>query len=241
MIKIIYAIILAYFLLGGIGFYIINRKREPEIARKSYTKYAFYFIIIHVIFFSIVIKPEVFRILASVIIFISAFELFKLRNLNSNKQNGFFLISLFLFALFAFGFYLFSGLNKQLMLYVFLILSIFDSFSQISGQLFGERKILPTISPNKTIGGVVGGTCFAVASSLLLGQLYAGVSLKSALLALGVVLFAFLGDAATSYYKRRYNVKDFSNWIPGHGGFLDRFDSLLAGGAFGAFYIYVLN
>lgn len=241
MIKIIYAIILAYFVLGGLGFYLINRKREWEVARKSYTKFISYFVIIHIIFLSIVIRPDIFRIVSIGIIFVSFIELLRLRGFNNRKQDIFFLFSLVLFVLFALGFFIFSGLSMEIMLFVFLILSIFDSFSQISGQLFGKIKLLPTISPNKTLGGLVGGAGFALASSLLLGDLYSGTSIKTVLLAFGVVVFAFLGDIAASYYKRRYNVKDFSNWIPGHGGFLDRFDSLLAGGAFGACYIYLLS
>ncbi|RUT73381.1 phosphatidate cytidylyltransferase [Ancylomarina longa] len=241
MVQIIYSIILSYFVLGGIGFYLINRKREWEIAKKSYTKFVSYFFIIHILFFSIVLKPELFRFLSGAIIFISTIELIKLRKFNEFKQNGFFVVSIVLFAIAASGFLVFSTLQWENILFVFLILSIFDSFSQISGQLFGKRKIVPNISPNKTLGGLVGGTLFAVSSSFLLGDLYQGKSLHTVLLAFGVVVFAFLGDLAASYYKRRYNVKDFSNWIPGHGGFLDRFDSLIAGGAWSAFYIYLLS
>ncbi len=151
------------------------------------------------------------------------------------------MLSLLIFIFLAAGFFIFSGLPWEVMLFVFLILSIFDSFSQISGQLFGKKKIFPTISPNKTLGGLLGGAIIAIASSLLLGNLYEGVSLKTLSMAIGVVFFAFLGDLAASYYKRKYRVKDFSNLIPGHGGFLDRFDSLIAGGAWGAFYIYLLS
>lgn len=241
MIKIIYSIILAYFLLGGIGFYLINRKKDVEVAKKSYTKFASYFFIIHILFFSITIKPEFFRFLSLGIIFISLIELCRLQGYKKSGQLGFFILSLLIFIPLSSGFYLFSGLDWEVILFVFLTLSIFDSFSQISGQLFGKTKILPEISPNKTLGGLIGGAIFAVGSSLLLGNLYAGVSFKTALMAFGVVIFAFLGDIAASYYKRRYKVKDFSNLIPGHGGFLDRFDSLLVGGAWAAFYIYLVN
>jgi phosphatidate cytidylyltransferase len=59
--------------------------------------------------------------------------------------------------------------------------------------------------------------------------------------AAGIVVFAFIGDASKSYYKRRYNVKDFSNFIPENGGFLDRFDSLISGGAWVALSGFIIN
>ena len=133
------------------------------------------------------------------------------------------------------GLFLFSGMKKELILYVFLILSIFDSFSQISGQLWGKTKLFPKISPNKTAEGLVGGAIMAIASTFLLKTL-TGLNMPAALfLATGVVVFAFLGDAMASVYKRKYNAKDFSKLIPGHGGFLDRFDSLIAAGAWTSF------
>lgn len=241
MIEIIFTIILIYFVLGGIGFYLINRNKEKEIARKSYVKFASYFVIIHVIFFSIVIQPVFFRFVAGTIIFCAFFELFKLQKFKKDAPLGLYFLTIAIFSILSTGLYLFSGLEWQLILFVFLILSIFDSFSQISGQLFGKVKILPEISPNKTLGGVIGGGLCAIGSSLLLSALYDDTILKTILFALGIVVFAFLGDIAASYYKRRHKVKDFSNLIPGHGGFLDRFDSLLAGGAWGFFYMYLIN
>ncbi|MFO7978336.1 MAG: phosphatidate cytidylyltransferase [Bacteroidales bacterium] len=57
-----------------------------------------------------------------------------------------------------------------------------------------------------------------------------------AVITTGIVIFAFSGDIFFSWYKRQYKVKDFSNVLPGHGGFLDRFDSLIAAGAFISLY-----
>lgn len=241
MIRIIYIIIFTYFLLGGISFYFINRKKEPAVARKSYTKFASYFFIIHILFFSIVIDPAVFRYLSVLIIVVGFFELFRLFHKSGYNKKGFFLLSICVFAIFSFWFFIFSGLEKGLILFSFLILSIFDSFSQIAGQLFGHKKIFPNISPNKTVGGLIGGTIIGIGSALLLSGLYTEPPLKVIVLTLGVVVFAFTGDLAASFFKRKYKVKDYSNLIPGHGGFLDRFDSLIVGGAWVAFSVYVLN
>ncbi|MGD9929341.1 MAG: phosphatidate cytidylyltransferase [Mangrovibacterium sp.] len=239
MIRTIYYIILLYFLSGGVGFYFINRKKDLQTAWESYRKFIVYFLIINIVFFSIIIDPVVFRHLAAGIICMGSFELFRLFRLGGYKQKSFFVFSLFVFILLSSGFILFSGLKKELILFSFLILSIFDSFSQITGQLWGKTKLFSNISPEKTVGGFVGGAAVAAGSSLFLSGLYEGDALQSLFMSIGVVVFAFSGDLAASLYKRKYNVKDFSNLIPGHGGFLDRFDSLIAGGAWTALWVYV--
>lgn len=241
MITTIYIIILTYFLLGGTGFYFINRKKEREVARKSWTKFIAYFFIIHILFFSIVINALAFQIVAALIVSVGALELLRLYRRAKYTKIGFFLRSLVLYAVFASGFLVFSRFEKELILFAFLILSIFDAFSQISGQLFGKTKIAPQISPNKTIGGTVGGAIIAILSSFLLNKLYSEVWYIALILATGVVVFAFIGDILASLYKRKFEVKDYSNLIPGHGGFLDRFDSLIAGGAWVALFVYGLS
>ncbi len=80
-----------------------------------------------------------------------------------------------------------------------------------------------------------------ITSSFLLHALYSESFLKVSIIAVGEVFFAFAGDIAASFYKRKYMVKDYSNLIPGHGSFLDRFDSLIAGGTWVVFCVMVLN
>ncbi|MGE4586716.1 MAG: phosphatidate cytidylyltransferase [Mangrovibacterium sp.] len=241
MIKTIYIIILIYFILGGLGFYIINRKKDPKIARESYIKFFTYFVIINILFFSITIHPAVFSYLALLIIAMGTVELSRLFRRSGFRLTLFFLLSVLLYAMLAGGFFLFSRLNRELVLFSFLVLSIFDSFSQITGQLWGKTKLFPLISPNKTLGGLVGGSLTALFSAWLLSSLYGGTVFRSLLLSSGIIVFAFAGDLAASWYKRKYRVKDFSKLIPGHGGFLDRFDSLIAGGAWVAFNELVLQ
>ena len=239
--RLIYFIILAYFILGGIGFYLINRKKDWEVARKSYTKFGIYFIIINILFFSITIQPVVFHYLAIFIVAVGGFELFRLFVKRKFQHTMFFVLSLLVFVVLSAGLLIFSRTADSLILLTFLILSIFDSFSQITGQLFGKTKIMPGISPNKTLGGVIGGTIISLISAFLLKSLFSGTIPELLLFAFGTVLFAFIGDVLASLYKRKFQVKDYSNWIPGHGGFLDRFDSLIAGGAWAALAISFLG
>lgn len=240
MVNTIYIIILSYFVLGAIGFYFINRKKAKDVARESWTKFITYFFIINILFFSIVINPILFRIASGLIVLVGAYELFRLLKTTNFSHLKYFLVSITIFGILSFGFIIFSGFNKEIILFTFLILSIFDAFSQISGQLFGKTKIVPNISPNKTIGGTFGGAIIAILSGLLLKGLYNELLGNTLILSTGIVVFAFLGDIAASLYKRKFEVKDYSKLIPGHGGFLDRFDSLIAGGAWVASFIYGL-
>ncbi len=241
MIKVIYYIILAYFFLGAVGFIFINRKKEQSIARNNWVKFLTYFIIINVLFFCIIQGTVFFRSAAIIIIISGCLELSRLYVKSGYVHKQVFYFSLLFFLIISVGFFIFSGMEKELVLYVFLILSIFDSFSQISGQLWGKRKLMPTISPNKTWGGLAGGTLIALISGLLLKNLLYISSIEAIALTVNIILSAFVGDIASSFYKRQYKVKDFSNLIPGHGGFLDRFDSLIASGAWIALLTFIAN
>jgi phosphatidate cytidylyltransferase len=241
MIRTVYFIILAYFLIGGIGFYFIDKKKDSSIAYKNRQKYVIYFLIINILYLSIAYYPLIFRLLSVFIIFWGLNELLKLFQNSGYSQKIFFACAFILFSALSIGFYSFGNLNKELILFSFLILSIFDSFSQITGQLWRSRKILPQISPNKTWGGLIGGTTIALISALLLHELSSRPLHLTLLLAVGIVFFAFAGDAAASIYKRKFGVKDYSVLIPGHGGILDRFDSLIAGGAWVALCVYIFN
>jgi phosphatidate cytidylyltransferase len=230
-IWIIYSVILVYYFLGTVGIYFINRKKEPHVRQRAWIKHITYFIVTSIVFFSIGINPVAFRILAFLIIIAGFLELIRLFKDSGFAGKRFFGISITILALLSLCFICFSMREKGLVLFAFLILSIFDGFSQVSGQLLGKTKLFPKISPNKTVEGFVGGALVAILSGLVFKNMVPLNSFKAISLAAVVVAFAFAGDALKSLYKRKYNVKDFSNLIPGHGGVLDRFDSLIAGGA----------
>jgi phosphatidate cytidylyltransferase len=240
MIRTIYIIILIYFIPGGIGFYLINRNKEAAVARKSYTKFIVYFFIINILFFSITIRPRLFHYLTILISVAGCIELINLFYRSGLRHVTFFVLSVITYVALCAGFLKFGLLPYKLILFTFLILSIFDSFSQITGQLWGRKKIMPKISPGKTLGGVIGGTIISIVSAFLLRALFTGSVAELIIFTIGTLLFAFAGDLLSSLYKRKYDVKDFNNLIPGHGGFLDRFDSLISGGAWAALCFYFL-
>jgi phosphatidate cytidylyltransferase len=103
-----------------------------------------------------------------------------------------------------------------------------DTSSYFVGRLFGRTKIAPAISPGKTLEGSLGGVAGGLAAVLVLNwALDAGAGAEIIPLALLLPLVAELGDLTESLIKRGAGVKDASHIIPGHGGFLDRLDSLL--------------
>ncbi|MDC0037918.1 phosphatidate cytidylyltransferase, partial [Alphaproteobacteria bacterium] len=95
------------------------------------------------------------------------------------------------------------------------------------GSLIGRKKIL-SISPNKTYEGLLGGiictTIFMIIFNYIFIDLY---DFNFFLIILSIIFLSFLGDIIESYFKRLSNIKNSSTLIPGHGGFLDRFDSFI--------------
>ncbi|MEH7252846.1 phosphatidate cytidylyltransferase [Neobacillus niacini] len=130
------------------------------------------------------------------------------------------------------GFYFFMETRDAGIVYIFYLLFMIwatDSGAYFIGKAIGKNKLWPEISPNKTVEGSIGG----VVSALIVAVLFAVFSEINAtilyLLAITVVLSIFgqIGDLVQSAFKRHFNVKDSGNILPGHGGILDRFDSLL--------------
>jgi len=129
---------------------------------------------------------------------------------------------------------------------VFLLLLIIwasDVGAYFSGKQFGRRKLAPVISPKKTREGVYGGIALAIAAAFLWSEFIAGLRFPAgALIILTIVttLASVGGDLFISLHKRTVGLKDTGMIFPGHGGVLDRYDSLLAGAPFFALAYGVL-
>lgn len=102
-----------------------------------------------------------------------------------------------------------------------------DTFAYLTGRLIGKHKMAPLLSPNKTVEGALGGIVTSLVLSLLVGIGIGESPLKYALAGGVGALAGIVGDLAASAIKRNKGIKDYSNLIPGHGGILDRFDSML--------------
>ena len=118
-----------------------------------------------------------------------------------------------------------NGLN--IFLYLVLLVSVMDIFAYIGGNIFGVKKIAPTISNGKTIEGTLIGLFFSILVSVLIKDLVDINFLYALILGFIIGLFSFFGDLLESFFKRRIGIKDSGNFIPGHGGFLDRFDGYI--------------
>ena len=158
---------------------------------------------------------------------IALYELFKLRVLSLQSFLSFIFLVTAILCLY------FYELERFLILIAVLISVTTDAFAFFAGKAFGRNKIFPSISPNKTLEGTIGGIVASVVINSLLVILIFQNSLKtfdSFLLILIMFISAaasVFGDLLISSVKRQANLKDTGSLIPGHGGLLDRIDSHL--------------
>lgn len=115
------------------------------------------------------------------------------------------------------------------LLILFLLITVqFSDVAQYTmGKLFGKTKIAPILSPSKTLEGLLGGAVLALCASAFLGSFMPFGALRGALYGLVIIASGFLGGLIMSAIKREFATKDWGNFIKGHGGVLDRVDSLL--------------
>ena len=131
---------------------------------------------------------------------------------------------------------------KMLITGIFLIIWMNDSFAYLVGKQFGKNKLYPSVSPKKTVEGAVGGLVFGLLAAVLIAQIDPLLSLSQWLiLATVVVITGNLGDLLESKFKRVAGVKDSGAILPGHGGMLDRLDSLIFAAPFAYLLIIIFN
>ena len=130
--------------------------------------------------------------------------------------------------IFLYSIYLSSSKGVELVFWCLLVVWFTDTFAYLGGNIFKGKKIIPNISPNKTWSGFLSGLVGAVLISIVIFFYNKEDIYYAVIFGFLASLIAQLGDLFESYIKRVHSVKNSSNLIPGHGGMLDRLDSLLA-------------
>jgi phosphatidate cytidylyltransferase len=120
----------------------------------------------------------------------------------------------------------FEGQNLLLMIFMLMVVQLSDVLQYVFGKLFGRHRIAPNVSPSKTVEGFVGGGLAATAIGAALWWITPFSPLQATAMAAVIVIAGFLGGLALSAVKRSIGAKDWGSMIEGHGGMLDRLDSV---------------
>ncbi len=157
--------------------------------------------------------------------------LLKSKSMDYDINDALYLVGSLLFINIAFNLILVvRNYSLNYLIYLLLITVITDTFALITGMYIGKNKLAPSISPHKTIEGFIGGALMGtfVATTFYFTVIDSNISLVILILTTAFLsVVGQLGDLVFSSIKRTYGVKDFSNLIPGHGGILDRLDSII--------------
>ncbi len=142
-----------------------------------------------------------------------------------------------------------NGYNPKIIISIFILIWTNDTFAYIVGKSIGKHKLFESISPKKTIEGFFGGLVFAIIAGYLISKYYFVPTDNYAetsifiwtITAFLVSIFGTIGDLVESKFKRMANVKDSGNVMPGHGGILDRLDSVIFVAPFVYLFYQILN
>lgn len=213
--------IIFFIIIGGVGMYVGNRKVAPAIAKQRWIKYVVYILITSFVVLSIWF--HFFLPVAVFIVFAGYFELAKTIRLTKKSW-----LAIVIYSIIVSGFIFYAWkLEREFQFFIYLQILSFDAFSQVTGQLIGKKAIAPKISPTKTVEGFLGGVFFSVLASCLTSSWMQLSLLEAIAFGLLTALIGFTGDLLASFYKRIAGIEDYSNLLPGQGGFLDRFDSFV--------------
>jgi len=189
------------------------------------------FVYVLIMWFGTSFSELSFQILFLVLGIVSIYEMWKLRK-GKSKIYAFVYVLLPFFLIHFFGkiesLNFNSVFDPSLILLMFILTWTFDTFAYLFGVRFGKTKIMPSVSPKKSWEGFAGGFVFTVLASFITTHYFLEVDNSIALaMSLFLPFTATLGDFTESYYKRQAGVKDSGNFIPGHGGMLDRMDAFM--------------
>lgn len=225
MIDAVFQVTLPGFALGALLMALANRRVAPEVARARWLKFVVFGLIVHAVLGAAVLGRAAVLGLLAAILLVGARELAgawrRLAPPRPARIWGVYGIVVPLCLASAWR------LPPAAFAFLFVVTATFDGFSQVVGQWLGRRKLVPRLSPGKTVEGLLGGLVAAAIVAVPVRGLLPAPVAWAAGIGVAVGLAALAGDLAASWVKRRAGIKDYSALLPGQGGVLDRFDSLL--------------
>lgn len=219
---------LCFLLMGAIGMFAANRKVNAQTGRRRWLKFVTYIAIVGGAIAAIFLNH--FYLLAILITTVGLWEILKniVQTQSPSMQNSVLCGYLFI----TIEFLTFSTtFDPLIILFIYFQVFIFDGFSQVLGQLLGKHRLLPHISPGKTLEGLIGGTVFCLIAAAIARDWVSFSLIQALSIGITTAILSFSGDILASSVKRFSQIKDYSTLLPGHGGFLDRFDSFMMAGA----------
>lgn len=228
------AVFLVFTIVGLKEFYNICRanKKNPQVVFGLIIGIVS-FVLLSLTALGYIANPKLLLIILLLISVVPIVELY--RKTDTHLSNWAYTVFGILYVAIPFGlmsFFLINPIKQEyspaIFLSFFALIWISDTGAYCAGVLFGKHKLMPSISPKKTIEGLVGGIIFTLLASWAISQIVGIYSIMEWLIiAVVVVFFATFGDLAESMIKRNVGIKDSGNLLPGHGGVLDRFDSAI--------------
>lgn len=139
--------------------------------------------------------------------------------------------------------FVFGEYQPKIVICILIFIWVNDSFAYLVGKNFGKRKLFESVSPKKTIEGFIGGWVFSLIAAFVITQIHkdSPITLIDWLVIASILsVFGTIGDLVESKFKRQANIKDSGNIMPGHGGLLDRLDSLFFAAPFVYLYLHFI-
>ena len=227
--RLLISISLGCFAVGGLLILIAGRKVNSTERRARWIKYGVYFVIVMIMFGAAKLGRVWLQGVLAGVILVGACEIRGALGLVRPASK---LLSIRIWATYGMiatvSWFSLYELAAYAVAYVYFVVAAFDGFSQLAGQLFGQRKLAPNISPGKTVEGVAGGLIGALSTAALARRVIGLSPLAALQVSLLICLAGLAGDLAASWLKRRAGIKDYGRVLPQHGGILDRFDSFLS-------------
>lgn len=223
----------------GVAFISLLALKEVVDLKKSHYKIPFlvYFVAMLTLLFLVLAEFDgysimyglTYRGLAILMLFLLGLTIFYDKSVYSS-QDAFYLIGAILLLGTSFNAMILAReIDLCLFIYLIVIFIVTDTFALIMGSLLGKHKLIPKISPNKTVeGSVFGSLIGTVGASIFYHYFISDITIAVVIITLLLSIIGQIGDLIFSRIKRENELKDFSNLIPGHGGILDRLDSTIA-------------